>query len=212
MATGKGVTMATDGQASDEAGGQPGGAGRGRPRRAETDERIVSATLELIREQGPDSVNVASVAARSGIARTTIYRRYRDRRELLAAALQPVTEPGTPPEGASVREKLGWLLARTEEVLARSIGLGGVAAVVAGSDPEFGAALRTSLDAALEPIMQQIADDVAHRRLSPEVDPDIVVNLVLGAYLAEVVRHGAPRADWLPRTADLLAVTLSPGS
>ena len=184
--------------------------GRGRPRRAETDDRIVAATLELIREQGPEGVNVAAVAARSGIARTTIYRRYRDRKELLQAALQPVTESGEPPEGASVREKIVWVLTRTQDVLAGSIGLGGVAAVVADTDPEFGAALRASLHSALEPIRRQITDDVALGRLAPHVDADIAVNLVLGAYLAELVRYPRPRADWLERTADLLTASLSP--
>ena len=57
-------------------------------RRAETEERILAAASDLLREQGPEAVNVAAVAARSGIARTTIYRRYRDRLELLQAALR----------------------------------------------------------------------------------------------------------------------------
>jgi AcrR family transcriptional regulator len=183
--------------------------GRGRPRRAETDDKIVSATLQLIREQGPEAVNVASVATRSGIARTTIYRRYRDRTDLLRAALQPVTDRGTPPEAASVREKFVWVLSRTQEVLASSIGPGGVAAVIADSDPEFSTALRAALHAGLEPIHQQITDDVVHGRLAPHVDADIVVDLVLGAYLAELVRYRAPRPDWLERTADLLATSLT---
>lgn len=184
--------------------------GPGRPRRTETDDKIVSATLDLIRERGPEAVNVAAVAARSGIARTTIYRRYRDRTDLLQAALRPVTERGAPPEGVSVREKLAWVLSRTQEVLAGSIGPGGVAAVIADSDPDFSDALRASLQSALEPVRQQITDDVANRRLAPHVDADIVVNLVLGAYLAELVRYRAPRPDWLERTADLLAASLSP--
>ena len=189
---------------------QPRNVGRGRPRSAQTDDKIVSATLELIREQGPEAVNVAAVAARSRIARTTIYRRYRDRRDLLHAALRPVTERGTPPENASAREKFVWVLTRTQEVLAGSIGLGGVAAVVADSDPDFSAALRASLRSALEPIHQQITDDVAHRRLAAHADADIVVNLILGAYLAELVRYPSPRPDWLERTADLLTALLSP--
>lgn len=184
--------------------------GPGRPRRTETDDRIVAATLDLLREQGPEAVNVASVAARSGIARTTIYRRYRDRRALLQAALQPVTDRGTPPEATSVRDKLVWVLTRTQDVLAGSIGLGGVGAVVADSDPEFSAALRDALRSALEPIRRQIIEDVASGRLAPHVDADIVLNLVLGSYLAERVRHPEPRAEWLDRTADLLTAALSP--
>jgi AcrR family transcriptional regulator len=184
----------------------------GRPRSAETGDRIVSAALDLIREQGPEGVNVATVAARSGVARTTIYRRFRDRRDLLQAALQPATEAGSPPEDASTRDKIAWVLTRTQEVLAGSIGLGGVAAVLADSDHEFSAALRASLQSALDPIHHQIDDDVAHRRLAPHVDADILVNLILGAYLAEIVRHPAPRPGWLDRTADLLAASMGRNS
>lgn len=184
--------------------------GRGRPRSAQADGKIVSATLELIREHGPEAVNVAAVAARSGVARTTIYRRYRDREELLRAALKPVTARGRPPADASVREKFAWVLTRTQEVLAESIGVGGVAALVADTDPDFSAALRASLHSGLEPIHQQITDDVAQRRLASHVDADIVLNLILGAYLAELIRHGSPRADWIERTAVLMATSLTP--
>lgn len=192
--------------------GQTTGTGRGRPRTAATDDRIVAAALDLIREEGPEAVNVASVAARSGVARTTIYRRYRDRKDLLQAALRPVTEQGEPPVVASVEEKVTWVLARTREVLAGSIGLGGVAAVVAGTDPDFSAALRASLHAALQPIQEQISGDVADGRLASHVDADLVVNLILGAYLAEVVRYGTPRTDWLERTAALLTISLRAGA
>lgn len=186
--------------------------GRGRPRRAETEERILAAASDLLREQGPEAVNVAAVAARSGIARTTIYRRYRDRLELLQAALRPVAERRAPPQGASMLEKFTWVLTGTREVLAQSIGLGGVAAVLADTDPDFSAALRTVLHAALEPVHDQIADDVASGRLATHVEPDIVLNLVLGSYLAELVRYPTPRAGWAERTADLLATSLTSAS
>ena len=183
---------------------------RGRPRRAETDAAITRAALELVQERGPGGVNVAAVADRSGIARTTIYRRFRDRTDLLRAALQPAVASAPPPPGLSVRDKLVWVLTRTQEVLVESIGVGGLAAAVADSDPEFSAALRACLDAALEPIQQQIRDDVAHGSLAAHADADLVVNLVLGSYLAELVRHGTTRPGWVTRTADLLAAASSP--
>lgn len=183
---------------------------RGRPRAREADEKIASVTLELLHEHGPEAVNVAAVAARSGIARTTIYRRYRDREDLLRAALRPVTASGEPPAGATVHEKFLWVLTRTQEVLSDSIGLGGVAALVAERDPEFSAALRSSLRSALEPVRREITDDVDRGELGTHVDADIVLNLVLGAYLAEVLRYGSVRADWLHRTADLMHNAFGP--
>jgi AcrR family transcriptional regulator len=177
----------------------------GRPRSTATDDAIAAATLALLRDQGPEAVNVAAVATRSGVARTTIYRRYRDREELLVAALQSVTRQGEPAPELPVGDKLAWLVARTEDVLAGGIGLGGVAAVLAGSDPDLGAALRTALDDGLRPVRDQVRADVDAGRLAASVDPDALLDLVLGAFLAEALRHGTPpRPEWRQRTADLL--------
>jgi AcrR family transcriptional regulator len=184
--------------------------GRGRPRRPETDDRIVNATLDLIREQGTAAVNVAAVAARSGVAKTTIYRRYRDREELLRAALRPVTHHGKPPEEMPLKEKIIWVLTRARDVLATGVGPGGVAAVLTNSDPGFSSALRDSLTSALRPLQQQIAADISDGHLAAHVDADILLNLILGAYLAEQLRYGAARPQWLERTAELLTATLTP--
>lgn len=179
--------------------------GPGRPRSVATDEAIVDATLALVRERGPEAVSVAAISTRSGIARTTIYRRYRDREELLAAALRSVTEGGQPDVDLPIEDKLLWVLTRTEEVLARGIGLGGVASVLGDGDRDFSAALRRALDDGLRPVREQVATDVAAGRLLPSVDPDALLDLVLGSYLAETLRHGSPpRPEWRQRTADLL--------
>ena len=43
--------------------------------RQDVDDGIADATLALLRTKGPRSVTVEAVAERSGIAKTTIYRR-----------------------------------------------------------------------------------------------------------------------------------------
>lgn len=174
------------------------------------DERIVEATLALIRADGPTAVNVSAVAARSGVAKTTIYRRYRNREDLLRASLDSVTDQDVPPADLSMRDKLRWTLEHAEAVLSRGVGLGGVAAVLSDSDPEFSRALRRALNDGLGRIEQQVSDAVAAGRLAPDLDPDILVNLIVGAYLAELLRHGRVRRDWLERTAELLLAALTP--
>lgn len=182
---------------------------RGRPRRTETDEQIVRAAQELIREHGPTGVSVAGVSSRSGLARTTIYRRYRDRQALLTAALQPVADSGRPPEGLTVEEKIGWVLSRTEDVLTHGLGPGGVGSVLADADAEFSSALRHSLAEGLRPVLQQIEDDVSHGALTPDADPEVLLNLILGSYLAETLRHGTPTLAWRRRTAKMLSALLA---
>ena len=60
---------------------------RGRPRRAGADEDILCATRELLDQNGYAAFNVDVVAERTGIAKTTIYRRWPTRGALVAAAI-----------------------------------------------------------------------------------------------------------------------------
>lgn len=181
---------------------------RGRPRQARTDSLITQAAIDILREEGPQAVNVASVSTRSGVARTTIYRRYRDRRELLAAALRPVTDRGGAPEHLATARRLEWVLANAEEVLQHTIGPGGVAAVLTDADPEFSAALRSALASGLRPVLAQIEEDLDRGALTTDLEPDLILTLVLGTYLAETLRHGAPDPTWRARTADALGQLL----
>src|SRR3954451_6975765 len=52
-----------------------------------TDEAIIEATRELLIEQGVHRLTMEGVAARAGVAETTIYRRYRAKHELALAVL-----------------------------------------------------------------------------------------------------------------------------
>lgn len=182
---------------------------RGRPRQHATDQRITEAALALLREAGPQAVTMAAVASRSGVARTTLYRRHRDRRDLLRASLSTVTDRDAPPAALGVEDKLRWVLARTQEILEHGVGIGGVSAVLVDSDPEFSAALRDSLNRSLDAVRDDLAADAAAGRLDAALDAEVVVDLVLGAYLAEVLRHGHVRRVWKERTATMLSRALT---
>jgi AcrR family transcriptional regulator len=61
--------------------------GRGRPRREGADEEILRATRELLERFGYAAFTTDLVADRTGIAKTTIYRRWPTRGALVAAAI-----------------------------------------------------------------------------------------------------------------------------
>lgn len=48
----------------------------GRPRDPDVDQRIVAAARALLREHGLDGLTISAVAARAGVGRPTVYRRY----------------------------------------------------------------------------------------------------------------------------------------
>ena len=184
--------------------------GRGRPRLESTDQRIIQAALELLRAKGPAAVNIDSVAARSGVARTTIYRRYRDRDELLNAIMEQIFEPASPAPDLPVGDKLLWVLDRISDILENRLGPGPTAAVIANSDPDFTAALRAGLAARLSTLADLVNLDIELGRLRANVHPDTLLDLLVGAYLAEVLRFGSARDGWTDRAIELLTPAVTP--
>jgi hypothetical protein len=53
-------------------------------------------------------------------------------------------------------------------------------------------------------------DDIAAGLLRPELDADGVMSLMVGAYLAELVRHGEVEPGWLDRIIQLLWILMAP--
>ena len=85
--------------------------GRGRPRREGADETILGAARALLDEAGYAAFTVDVIAERTGIAKTTIYRRWPTKGALVAAAID--TTPANDAD-AIVRE--------TEQLLAKLAG------------------------------------------------------------------------------------------
>jgi AcrR family transcriptional regulator len=177
---------------------------RGRPRSRVVGERILDAALELLREKGPAALNIDAVAARSGVARTTIYRRHPDRRSLIAAALDRLVEVSTPAPHLPMEEKLRWVLEEVRRLVEERLGRGGTAALIADSDPEFTTALRRVLQDRLETLGADVQVDVDSGALDPGVDPGALAGLLLGAYLGEALLHGQARDGWADSTVTLL--------
>ena len=71
---------------------------RGRPRRASAAAEILDATLQLLAERGFQAATIEAIAARAGVGRNTIYRRWSSR-ELIADALQELIVDVGPRDG-----------------------------------------------------------------------------------------------------------------
>src|SRR5919108_1514505 len=78
----------------------------GRPRSEQAEQAIIEATLDLFAEEGFEGVCVEAVAARAGVGKATIYRRWPNKEELLLAALGSMKSPYPEPTGVSVRDDL----------------------------------------------------------------------------------------------------------
>jgi AcrR family transcriptional regulator len=82
----------------------------GRPRSERADRAIMAATVSLFAESGAAGLCIEKVAARAGVGKATIYRRWPGKEDLLLDAMAGLKAPLPEPPGVSVREDLVMLL------------------------------------------------------------------------------------------------------
>jgi len=173
------------------------------PPRRSTDERIADATLELLRTRGAGAVTVEAVTARSGVAKTTIYRRYRDRRDMLAAALSAIATPEPLAVDAEAPDRLRWLIHEAIKAIDDGIGFGGLASLLTDDDPDFTKIFRrilTKQRAKLESVIDDARVDGSFRI---DVDGATLIDAMVGAHIAERSRTGRIASGWEQRLFDL---------
>ena len=175
-----------------------------------TDARIVEATLELLRGRGPGAVTIEAVAALSGVAKTTIYRRHRHRDDMLRAAIEQVTKVPLPAPEMPTREKVRWVLNEFRNDIEHVLGLGTIAAILTDANPQFTNLYRGMLSPYNDMLIDLIDSAVDAGDLRPDLDSDAALNLILGSYLAEHLRHGHIRDDWLDRALATVWAGLAP--
>src|SRR5262245_30385720 len=90
---------------------EPAGPRIGRPRSETAERAIIEATLDLIAADGLAAVSIEGVAAKAGVGKTTIYRRWPNKDALICDAAASLKAPLPELPGESVREDL-LLLAR----------------------------------------------------------------------------------------------------
>ncbi|GID93176.1 TetR family transcriptional regulator [Amorphoplanes digitatis] len=84
----------------------------GRPRDARADAAIIEAVLDLLAAgQSADALSIEAVAARAGVGKATIYRRWPNKEALLIDAVATMKGPLPMPAGESVRDDLVMLVA-----------------------------------------------------------------------------------------------------
>jgi AcrR family transcriptional regulator len=168
-------------------GGVAGGgvAPRGRPRSQEADRAILTATVDLLAERGLAAMSIEEVAARAGVGKTTIYRRWPSKGLLALDAFvdsfreeQPLPDTGTL-RGDLLSALHAWVRAVTQTAMGPM--LTGLIAE-AQHDPELRGAWR---DRVLEPLREQhrvmLDRAIARGEIAASVDRDVVLDLFFGA-------------------------------
>ncbi|MEV0270113.1 TetR/AcrR family transcriptional regulator [Hamadaea sp. NPDC050747] len=83
----------------------------GRPRSTRAHEAIIDAVLDLLAEgTSVGELSIEAVAARAGVGKATIYRRWSGKNDLILEAIRALKAPQQVDEGLSVRDNLVKLL------------------------------------------------------------------------------------------------------
>jgi AcrR family transcriptional regulator len=184
----------------------------GRPRSEQARQAIIEATLDLFAEQGFEGVCVEAVAARAGVGKATIYRRWPNKEELLLAALGSMKSPIPEPAG-SVRDDLVAHLTvmcadKSDPRKARRY------ALLLGEGQKYPRLIARYKETVIGPrhdaIREIIRRGIASGELRPDADIEIALLALTGAVLAkEKAADGSLNGEFAARIVDELMLGLA---
>jgi AcrR family transcriptional regulator len=172
----------------------------GRPRDPATDRAITEATFRLLREEGYRGMSIEGVAARSGVAKTTIYRRYRSKHELVVAAVLAETPFPAPPPDLPTREALATIAHQAVQMLVGAGAIHVLATVLAEEErePELLATLRARL---IEPrrdmLLTILRRGVQRREVRADARLEAIPEAMLGSVLVHHITGGIADEAWI---------------
>lgn len=178
------------------------------------DAAVLDAARELLIERGYQGTSIDAIAARAGVGRPTIYRRWRTKAHIIHDAVYPTIEP-TPLDPAEITEHVAALVAGAYALFGTPAARAGVPGLMSDtrSDPELRKRLVTEqLGPVREVVGGLIADASATGAIRPGVDVDTIVDVLAGAAIfALSVRDAELTDDLVEQMTELIVHGIMPG-
>ncbi len=157
----------------------------GRPRSAQAHKAILAATLEALAEEGYQAMSIEGVAARAGVGKTTIYRRWTSKEDLVIDAIHEIQMEFPINDSGNFREDLISFCLQAYQSFSDNPLIEKLAFKIIGevkTNPQIVQAIQSRL---MAPRMQRFVNLVKHAQAQGEIradlDPVVVVDLVGGA-------------------------------
>lgn len=156
---------------------------------------ILQAAVEELAEVGYGRVRMESVAARAGVAKSTLYRHWPDKLALIADAFETFHEQMVPDLGdLAARDAVALLIRHVAEVVIDSTFSRCIPALIEGAERdqrvrEFHH--RYSADRR-QALIDLIASGIDRGEISARVDPALATTALLGAVFYRRLMTGAP--------------------
>ncbi len=164
----------------DETEAKPG-TPRGRPRDPERERRVLVAAIEEYSERGWAGLTMDGVARRAGVGKSTIYLRWTNKEDLLAAAVQRLSEHIQPLDTGSVRGDIHLLVTILRDTYATQTGWGMVRILVDAAGGEKAVAeLQEVTEQQRAGALGILERGVQRGELRPDVPGQLVINAIYG--------------------------------
>jgi AcrR family transcriptional regulator len=191
--------------------------GPGRPRSRDATARVLAATHRLLDERGVAGLRIDDVVRESGVAKTTIYRRWASLTGLIVAVMEAALGPRPLPDTGDVEADLMTLTRVVVESMAgtpfaRALPLIGLDVL---QQPELAAAYRARIiDPVREHGIRLVRAGVAQGVFRAGTDPALVVDTVAGliVYRSAVLHENPSAVDAVAVTTMMLrSIRTAPG-
>jgi AcrR family transcriptional regulator len=185
----------------------------GGPRKEEADREIIAATLRLLPVQGYDRLSVEAVAAEADVTRSTVYRRYSSKAELVCAALNAYPDDAGVDDLADVRAYLVTLMAVFRTGIQACDGVAICSSLYLNREqhPEM---LDEFRRAVVEPRMERMRSVLeaaaAAGHVRKGIDVEMVVTMLFGAGIQRVLTGGTLDDAWPERVVAAVWPLLDP--
>jgi AcrR family transcriptional regulator len=174
----------------------------GRPRSEEADAAILDATIDLVREVGYDAVAMEAVAARAGVGKATLYRRWSAKETLVADAIARIVRAVPMPDTGTAEGDLLALMRTAMRMYADPATadlLSGLVAAMARSE-RIARAVRGGFVASFRGALRTAVErGIARGQIARGADVELVLDLLSGPPLHRFLIAGARIDDRLVR-------------
>ncbi|WP_345660154.1 TetR/AcrR family transcriptional regulator [Streptomyces venetus] len=192
----------------------------GRPRSATADAAILAATREALVDLGWSKLTLGDVAARAGVAKTTLYRRWAGKNELVVDAVAELFDELELPDRGSLAADIEGVVLQFATILALPEAKSGLMAVVAEAtrDDALRERIRASVvDRQKRLVLEGRARAQARGELPHEPDPesasrtvDLIFDMVAGAVVHRTLVSAEPAdEEWVRSFTRVLLQGLS---
>ena len=149
----------------------------GRPRSAKSHQAMLKAALELLGEVGFENMSIEAISARAGVGKTTIYRRYNSKEELVADAIESIRQDVVIPNTGNLYNDLDQLIENAAQITLSPLGRQTVAMIIssAASNSQFAQIYWTKY---LQPRREAFANVIERAKMRNEIQVDVDSDLI----------------------------------